>query len=657
MKSKLYTWIASILLMAGVTSCDYLDVAPPETVDRDDILQTQVDALEYLYSCYGPIQNCTTITLHRPFNLRHGSDEAVALAAQATDFQTYQWNQPTGADTHYGPFSDLYGAIGYCNQFIRDISEKEVEGLQDSDKAQYIAEAQFIKAYLHCELMTYFGPIPILDEVLPMDVAVSAMPGRSHFDYCANYVANLCDEAYANLPTAYSNPQYYGRATKAAAKFLKARVLWLAASPLFNGEYPNRSWRNENYETPGYGLELISHSYDSHKWEVAREACLEAIQEAETAGHKLFDLNDSEVRRAADNIPLPQVPGVDTSTPEGEEFAKRVMLMRYVPVVGPDQNSTETIWGMLYLGPDVDNASLPHYIITDQNGSGRGGWGWRNPTLHAVENFYTADGKLPAEDENFASEADWFKSSGIRLQDDDPVQETPEIINLCIGREPRFYAWIGFDGAEYSPVIQNGQRLILRMRDSNENGYNTIYGANNQSQTGFYNSKFIHPNTRFTGIDSNSNLSEGYNHPWPIFRLPELYLILAECDARLNQHLDEGTSYLNRVRERAGIPAVDVANVSANGELLKIVLEEWSIEFFYEAHRQLEIRRNVWGASTMTKAHYRGLNAVQTDPSFEDFNTPVVIDQQFAWDDRMYFYPIPNSEVYSDPQLIQAPGY
>ena len=90
MKSKFYTLAASFALMAGVVSCDYLDVAPPETVDRDDILKTQVDALEYLYGCYGPIQSADLIRNFRPYNLRQGSDEWVALSPQNCDAQRYR---------------------------------------------------------------------------------------------------------------------------------------------------------------------------------------------------------------------------------------------------------------------------------------------------------------------------------------------------------------------------------------------------------------------------------------------------------------------------------------------------------------------------------------------------------------------------------------
>lgn len=78
------------------------------------------------------------------------------------------------------------------------------------------------------------------------------------------------------------------------AKALKARLLVYAASPLFNGSFPYKDWENTNFETPGYGKELISLKYDRKKWEVAKAACQEAITAAEAAGHKLFSLEDAQ---------------------------------------------------------------------------------------------------------------------------------------------------------------------------------------------------------------------------------------------------------------------------------------------------------------------------------------------------------------------------
>ena len=87
MKSKFYTLAASFALMAGVVSCDYLDVAPPETVDRDDILKTQVDALEYLYGCYGPIQSADLIRNFRPYRSRGIKARLCSSPLAATRFR------------------------------------------------------------------------------------------------------------------------------------------------------------------------------------------------------------------------------------------------------------------------------------------------------------------------------------------------------------------------------------------------------------------------------------------------------------------------------------------------------------------------------------------------------------------------------------------
>ncbi len=650
LKNRFLGITMAMSLMISINSCSYLDVVPVETVDYDDLLVTPVDALEYLYGCYGPIQGDARVIPLHIFSLRYGSDEFVATTTTNSQFQRLQWNQISGvtAESYEVPWNNYYDAIGYCNLYIRDLTQATIPNLSSTDKEQYLAEAKFLKAYFHYRAMVQFGPIPIMDEIPDMNTAQGALPGRSHFDYCADYVANTCEEAYPYLPEKYSNAQYYGRATKAMAKMLIAKVRLLAASPLYNGEFPNKSWANKNYETPGYGKELVSFTYQREKWAVARQACIDAITEAEAAGHKLFDLDGSEVRRLADNIPLPQIPGVDVNTEEGEEFAKRVMLMRYVPVCGPNEGSTEFIWGMLNIAPNMDNASIPHYVITDQQGVNRGGWGWISPTLYTMEHFYTANGKLPEDDSDFYNKQEWFTSAGLSNTD---------IIKLFVNREPRFYASVGFDGDEYSPVIANGSPLILRMRDSNENGYNINAGTNNQSQTGFVNKKFVHPNTRFTGIDGNNNLTLGYDHVFSIFRLADLYLMLAECDAHLGENMDEALTYLNKVRSRAGIPTLTTADVTTYDDLLKIVRDERFAELYMEGMRFEDITRYVEGPERMSKSCYYGLNAMVENPSFTDFNQPVNIDQSFKWDNRMYLLPIPNSELYSDPQLVQAPYY
>ena len=560
-------YIISSLAASCLLSCSFLDVVPPETEGPEDFLIEAEDALKYLYGCYGTLLNNNTKVLS--YNtLAFGSDEVVGPETVYDHFRKQQCNQVTGYNvaSNGGVWGPYYQGIGYCNKFIDDITTYQVKNLTNSDKVNYIAEAKFLKAYYHYKLMSACGPIPIIDSQLPMSLPKDQIPGRSHFDACVDYVVNLCDEVYPDLEKNFdNNSRYYGRATKMAAKMLKAKVLVLAASPLWNGSFPDKSWKNDKYQTPGYGYELVSKVYDPQKWERAEKACLEAIEEAHENGHKLFDLEDSEALRLSEGIPLPKVPVSDEAA--RQEIAKRTMLMRYVTVARPNQGNKEIMWGCLWLNNEICSwASYPHYVLIRENGQPAGGWGMISPTLQTVESFFTKNGKRPADDPAFPSEGDWLRRAGF-----EGVQEN--VINLCANREPRFYAAVSFDGDEYSPVIANGSPLYINAMDPDQNGYNTDkYGVNNNSRTGFWNKKLVHPNTRYDTW-GNDNTGTVIDHPWAIFRLADLYLIYAEACAHTG-HFSEGLVYLNMIRKRAGVPEYTLAEVSDSDKFLKAVLEE-----------------------------------------------------------------------------------
>ena len=648
--NNIYKLCISVAAAAFLYSCSFLDVVPPETEGPDDFLLEAEDALKYLYGCYGTLQKNNTKVLS--YNtLAFGSDEVVGPETVYDNFRKQQCNQISGYNVagNGGVWGDYYYGIGYCNKFISDLSSTEVKNLTNSDKVNYIAEAKFLKAYYHYKLMSACGPIPIIDQQLPMSLPKEQIPGRSHFDACVDYVVNLCDEVYPDLEKDFnSNSRYYGRATKMAAKMLKAKVLVLAASPLWNGSFPDKTWKNEKYQTPGYGYELVSKSYDPQKWERAEKACLEALEEAQDNGHRLFDLAESEALRLADGIALPKVPVSDPAAKE--EIAKRTMLMRYATVAKPSQGNKEILWGCLWLTNEICSwASYPHYVLIRENGQPAGGWGMISPTLQTVENFFTKNGKRPADDPVFPSEGDWFRRAGF-----EGLQEN--VINLCANREPRFYAAISFDGDEYSPVIANGSPLYINAMDPDQNGYNTDkYGVNNNSRTGFWNKKLVHPNTRYDSWGSD-NTGSVIDHPWSIFRLADLYLIYAEACAHTG-HIADGLVYLNKIRERAGVPEYTLAEVSDSEKFLKAVLEERFCELYLEGMRLEDIRRYVNGAKYMSHDCYQGLNVLEKNPTFESFNVRTNVEQQYMWHNRMYLQPVPDSEVYANPQMVQAPLY
>lgn len=651
-KNMIMNSLFAAVLLSCLNSCNYLNVVPPEQADVKDMMVDNASTLNCLYGCYGYLQHGGT----DPMNYGHidggGTDEVVMPQEWQGRGSSAQWNSITpssiNGDNGY-PWVIWYRAIGDCNQFLKLIDEYNPP-IDASLKQQYIAEANFLKAYYHFRALEMYGPIPIIDHFMSSNVTKDQLPGRSHFDYCVSYIDSLLDNAANVLPATYSNPDYFGRATSVICKALKARVLLLAASPLWNGSFPDTSWKNTDYETPGYGKELVSHVYNKDKWVAARQACVDAISAAESAGFKLFDIDASEQLRKNQGINLPQIPGIDPNTDNGQNFQERVMMLRYLVTARPDQGNKEIIWGMSNLSGDIRMASIPHYVLKNDNNTLVGGWGGLSPTLYTVEHFYTKNGEIPEEDNSFTDQSLWFKSADL---------SNSNIINLNVNREPRYYAWISFDGDEYSTFINAGKSLIISARDPQTQGYNpTLWGTRNYSVTGFLNKKWVHPMCDYNGNGWGNNfLSVSY--PSALIKLSELYLNLAECDATLGgQYRDEAYTYLNKIRERAGVPDLTPADVSTSGKsLVQHVLEERFIELYQEGHRYYDIRRYVKGSEYLSSNCYQGLNAMIVGPIFQVFNTPTHINQPFSWDNRLYLMPISNKEIYANPQMVQAPGY
>jgi hypothetical protein len=135
-----------------------------------------------------------------------------------------------------------------------------------------------------------YGPIPVIRDNLYVGASLeeSQVP-RNSVDEVVDYIVELIDEVIASeaLP-GIINYIYteQGRMTLPAAKAIKAKALVLAASPMFNG--------NTDFSelVSAEGTPLVSQSYDQNKWELAKDALLDAINEAHSNGHSLYQFTD-----------------------------------------------------------------------------------------------------------------------------------------------------------------------------------------------------------------------------------------------------------------------------------------------------------------------------------------------------------------------------
>ena len=114
---------------------------------------------------------------------------------------------------------------------------------------------------------------------------------------------------------------------------------------------------------------------------------------------------------------------------------------------------------------------------------------------------------------------------------------------------------------------------------------------------------------------------------------------------------------MNVIRKRAGVKELTESDLKGH-TLMEWVQNERNNELWMEGHRFFDIRRWMIAPETMSYGVRMGLNALQKkDPTFEEFNKPVVISQQFAWHNRMYVSPVFENEIYKGPQFVQFPGY
>ncbi|HLX55076.1 MAG TPA: RagB/SusD family nutrient uptake outer membrane protein [Aquella sp.] len=118
-----------------------------------------------------------------------------------------------------------------------------------------------------------------------------------------------------------------------------------------------------------------------------------------------------------------------------------------------------------------------------------------------------------------------------------------------------------------------------------------------------------------------------------LFRLAEQYLIRAEARAQKSD-LTGSEADLNIIRNRAGLPPT---SASTQQDLLNAIYHERRFELFTEyGHRWLDLKRNNTLDSVMNVA------------------TP---QKGGVWKSNDQLYPLPLTEIKSDPNLTQNPGY
>ena len=237
--------------LLALSACGYLDVIPPAQPDFEDTMQDESSTLGFLFTAY---KGTTDASWWSESTVSNAADDF--LRPQDWDYSCHHMLYGTvSSNTDDGQWETLYNYIGYVHYFLEWLEQLNPSGVTEEGKAQLRAEAWFLEAFYHFKVLTHYGPCPIIETKVDQNILPEDIPGRSHFDYCIDWIVGKLDAAAEILPETRATEDL-GRADATICKALKARVLLYAASPLWNGSFYDRNWKNTNYETPGYGYQL-----------------------------------------------------------------------------------------------------------------------------------------------------------------------------------------------------------------------------------------------------------------------------------------------------------------------------------------------------------------------------------------------------------------
>jgi hypothetical protein len=511
-------------------------------------------------------------------------------------------------------WGNMFLRIRACNVALSNLEAPKFTSPVLVDRMK--GEVKFLRAYYYHQLIRYFGGVPIIDKPFTLNDSDFLSP-RNTWEECVNFIVKNCDEAAALLD---GKTTAAGRANKAAALALKARVLIYAASDLHDmPTAKSKSSVLSSYAKP----ELVGYVSGDRKarWEKARDAA-KAVLDLPGFGYAL-------------NLTNP------VSSADGTANYMNASLAR-------NGGEKEILIGR-------------YFINAKQEGGGRQGlfngpngyhnWAGNTPIQLMIDDYEMMDG----------SKFDWNKADHASAP--------------YTNRDPRFYASVLYEGAPWKPrtsdvaskdpanQIQTGQYILA-------NG-TTVFGLDtrkssvedwNGSYTGYYIRKFIDPNPAI--IDQNT----WQQVPWPILRYTEMVFNYAESLIELGDNAN-ALLWLNKVRFRAGMPAL-----TETGDALKQRFRnEKRVEMYLEEQRYHDTRRWMIAPTTLgrkanginvtgvAKAGATIPNPYRFDPNAFSYTYKVFeIDpgkENRAWLDKMYYLPIHRDEMNRNNKLIQNPGY
>lgn len=650
MKKYIKTIIVALLALVGsFLSCnDYLDIVPDGIATIDNAFSSRYSAEKYLFTCFAYMPRQGNITSNPGLTAGEdffcATDDINSNGSLGAIGRLIQYGRQTAdspqADAWrgYGNLNSagasLYQGISDCNIFLENIHR--VPDMDEDERQRWIGEVKFLKAYYHFWLVRQYGPIYIKDKNLSVGVSIEeSKVYRNTLDECFDYIRDLLDEVIDNdfVPEEITNEvEELGRITKGIAMSLKAYVLVIRASPLFNGNTDYIDIKDNR------GVAIFNpEKTDTEKlerWVEAADACKEAIDFVEALGHSLYLFDESMDISDETRVKL-GIRGAVT-----ENWNKEIIWANPNSWTGGGSTISAYNWPRALVGESTSGTYTAKM----------------NVPLKFVQKFYSKNG-VPIDEDITYNMDNIYNLRAATSKEKYYIKEGYTTAGLNFDREPRFYADMVFDGNVWfgSSFLNEDNPLYAQMKLGQSAGSSWLNGHN---LTGYSAKKLNHYKT----VVASGTSASAKPYAWPIIRLADLYLLYAEALNEAGGAKEDVLEYVDRVRERAGLNSVEWSwsiysknpqKPETQAGRREIIQRERTIELAFEGKGYWDLRRWKTAYVEMNKPITGWYVYGRTE---ETYYVPVTLIQP-VFNMKDYFWPIATVEMQKNENLVQNYGY
>ena len=582
----------------------FLDKAPGGTTNLDSIFANPDYVNQLLTGIYNrqyyglPYNNSGKNQAASPYN---GKLDAL------TDIYQMHWSSCKVWSSYYtATFSAKEDPlISFSNDYVWQtvhlvsVMKENIDrcpGLDEKQKRYILAQAKALQAFGYSLLLPHYGGLPIIDhtindaaETVNDEYGERRVGERCTFEQTVDAIVKWCDEAKDDLYWAYNSTtdadassRQTGRWTKAGVMALKAQVLWLAASPLYNSDEPYMDGTSdaEQKNLVWYG------NYDANRWKRALDAFEEFWAENQKNGD-YYHLLQAE-KKNLDGYRLAYRRGyMFDDSPENIHWTKVASIY-----------GTQGAYSWLNWNTWSVNRSNNH------------------PTLEYIEMFPWSDGKPFDHDSDFKYKesytaakdgSEWDVYTCLSGSYDKLFYTYKEIrggFSKTYSRDPRLY-----ENATVTGTLQN---LALQSADGKAagnvmelwvGGQNAGQCVKHPTDNTLVESLTSYCPTGFAAYKYVLNQVEWHRDPnmhWNVLTIPDMILMYAECLAECGRN-EDAIKQIDLVRSRVGLKSINSSyNANKNlktdkNNLIEEILRERACELGMTNARYIDMIRRKRG--------------------------------------------------------------